>query len=60
MRRELHAMADNFRKREVPEHGRYVGRPPRVDPLSKLAVGMGAVVLAGLAWRRLGRRSESP
>jgi glyoxylase-like metal-dependent hydrolase (beta-lactamase superfamily II) len=60
MRRELHAMADNFRKREVPEHGRYVGRPPRVDPLSKLAVGMGAVVLAGVAWRRLGRRSESP
>ncbi len=53
-------MADNFRKREVPEHGRYVGRPPRVDPLSKLAVGMGAVVLAGVAWRRLGRRSESP
>ena len=56
MRQDLHALAAELRRRAVPEHGRYVGRPPRVDPLTKLLVGAGAAVLAGVALRRLARR----
>jgi glyoxylase-like metal-dependent hydrolase (beta-lactamase superfamily II) len=56
MRRELHALARDFGRRAVPEHGRYVGRPPRLDPLPKLLLGAGAVVLAGAALRRMRHR----
>ncbi len=56
MRRDLHALSAEFGQRAVPEHGRYVGRPPRVGPLTKLLVGAGAAVLAGAALRRAARR----
>ncbi len=31
LRRELHALADNFKRLAVPSHGRYVGAPARFD-----------------------------
>jgi glyoxylase-like metal-dependent hydrolase (beta-lactamase superfamily II) len=56
MRRQLHALADNFDRLAVPLHGRYVGRPLFAEPVPKFLLGAGAAVLAGLVIGRLGRR----
>jgi glyoxylase-like metal-dependent hydrolase (beta-lactamase superfamily II) len=56
MRRQLHALADDFDRLAVPRHGRYVGRPLLDAPLTQLLLGIGAALLAGLAVRRVARR----
>ncbi len=48
MRRDLHALVTDFDRRAVPQHGRYVGRPTTLEPISKILLGAGAGVLAGL------------
>jgi glyoxylase-like metal-dependent hydrolase (beta-lactamase superfamily II) len=56
MRRQLHALADDFDRVAVPRHGRYVGRPLFDEPVPRLLLGAGAAALAGLVLSRVGRR----
>lgn len=68
MLRELHALARDFQRRAIPEHGRYVGRPAvtnaagvvsvppaATDPMRNALLGVGAAVAAGAALRALSR-----
>lgn len=68
MLRELHALARDFDRRAVPEHGRYVHRsaitdaggvvsvpPARVDPVRIALLGLGTVAAASAAVKLLSR-----
>jgi glyoxylase-like metal-dependent hydrolase (beta-lactamase superfamily II) len=67
MRRQLRALAADFYRLAVPEHGRYVREPtvadergvvavppPVADPLPLVVAGLGAAALLGLLLRRGG------
>jgi glyoxylase-like metal-dependent hydrolase (beta-lactamase superfamily II) len=52
LRRELHALADDFDRVAVPRHGRYVEGPTARRPLSPVLLGAGAALVAGFLLRR--------
>jgi glyoxylase-like metal-dependent hydrolase (beta-lactamase superfamily II) len=56
MRRQLHALANDFDRVAVPRHGRYVGRPLFGEPIPRLLLSVGAAALAGLVLGRVTRR----
>jgi glyoxylase-like metal-dependent hydrolase (beta-lactamase superfamily II) len=52
LRRQLHALAEDFPECAMPVRGRTVGRPLAVGPAAKVAAGVGAVVVAGMVLSR--------
>jgi glyoxylase-like metal-dependent hydrolase (beta-lactamase superfamily II) len=56
MRRQLHALANDFDRVAVPRHGRNVGRPLFEEPVPRLLLSVGAAALAGLVLARVTRR----
>jgi len=56
VRRELHALADQFPERAMPARGYSVGRPPVIEPLPAVLLGAGTAVVAGVLLKRATNR----